>query len=397
LLGLILSTEFMPATAKKLRVGISIVAKENASIWNNGINQNIAFLVMLLRQSPLVEKVFLINAGKETSLPGTMRFDLIDVPIVQPGEVTHDIDLVIEMGSLIETKWLRRVHALGVKIVTFQVGHTYTINGEAVVFNKEGGLTFEEPHLRDEVWILPKSSKTCAPMLRTLTRRPVLEMPHLWSPCFLEAQISQLAETGHQFGFDPARDAKKTGGWRVGIFEPNISVVKSCFLPMLACEAAYREQPESVAAMMIINSFHMKEHPTFKHFAIHLDLTRDGRASYENRLIFADCMTLNKLDAVISHQWENEQNYLYYDALHGGYPLVHNSPFMERAGMGFYYPGFEAARGGARLVEAWEKDPRYWEDYRRRSRGFLATLAPDHHENIRRFTERIARVMEAPR
>ena len=387
----------MPVTVKKLRVGISILAKENASIWNNGINQNIAFLVMLLRQSPLVEKVFLISAGKENSLPGTMRFDLVDVPIVQPGEVTHDVDLVIEMGSLIDTKWLRRVHALGVKIVTFQVGHTYTINGEAVVFNKEGGLTFEEPHLRDEVWVLPKSSKTCAPILRTLTRRPVLEMPHLWSPCFLDAQIAQLAEAGHQFGFDPSRDTKKSGGWRVGIFEPNISVVKSCFLPMLACETAYRKKSESIAAMMIINSFHMKEHPTFKHFAIHLDLTRDGKASYENRQIFADCMTLNKLDAIVSHQWENEQNYLYYDALHGGYPLVHNSSFMEKAGMGFYYPGFEAGRGGERLVEAWEKDPAYWEDYRRRSRDFLSTLAPDHPENIRRFTERIARVMEAVR
>ena len=386
----------MALHGRKIKVGVSIHTKENATIWNNGINQNIAFLVMLLRQSPLVESVFLINGGKEKILPGALRFDLIDTPIVQPWEITHDVDLVIEMGALLETKWLRRIHAIGVKIVTFQVGHTFAINGETIIFNKEGGLTFEEPHLRHELWTLSQYSRSCAPMLRTLTRRPVIEMPHLWSPCFLDAQIAQLAEAGHQFGFDPARDTKKSGGWRVGIFEPNISVVKNCFLPMLACETAYRINPESINAMMIMNSFHMKEHATFKNFAIHLDLTRDHKASYESRQIFADCMTLNKLDAIVSHQWENEQNYLYYDALHGGYPLVHNSPFMEKAGMGFYYPAFEAARGGERLVEGWGKESGFWEDYRRRAQDFLATLSPDHPENIRAFTERITHVMQAP-
>ena len=330
----------MSVTAKKLRVGISILAKENASIWNNGINQNIAFLVMLLRQSPLVEKVFLINTGKETSLPGTMRFDLIDVPIVQPGEVTHDVDLVIEMGSLIDTKWLRRVHALGVKIVTFQVGHTYAVNGETIVFNKEGGLTFEEPHLRHELWTLSQYSRSCAPMLRTLTRRPVLEMPHIWSPCFLEERIHELQVGGKEFGFHPKTAAHKERGWRIGIFEPNISVVKNCFVPMILCEQAYRIDHAAVETMMVFNSLHMKEHLTFKNFALNLSLIKDQKAWFEGRHIFADCMTHNKLDAIVSYQWENEQNYLYYDALHGGYPLVHNSPFMEKAGMGFYYPGF---------------------------------------------------------
>lgn len=35
------------------------------------------------------------------------------------------------------------------------------------------------------------------------------------------------------------------------------------------------------------------------------------------------------VDIVLSHQWGNPLNYLYFDVMYAGYPLVHNSPYLQ--------------------------------------------------------------------
>ena len=381
-----------------LTVGISILVKENTNIWNNGINQNIAFLVETLKLIPSVGKVFLINGGGGgDGLSPELKFDWLGVDLVAPDQITHEVDLVIEMGTLIDTKWLGHVRALGARIVTFQVGNTFANNGESIIFNRNAGLFFDNPDLRDEIWTLPQYDKSCVPMLRTMTRRPVVCMPHIWSPRFLEMRTKALAEAGTPFGFVPERDARKEGGWRVGIFEPNISVAKNCFIPMLVCEHAYRTNRASIGTMMAFNTFQMKEHATFKHFALNLDLTKDQKSWFETRHVFADIMVAQRLDAVVSHHWENGQNYLSYDALHGGYPLIHNSEFLKRENLGFFYPDFEARAGGEALAKAWELDASYWEEERSRASAFLRTLAPDAEGIVASFSRQIDHLMQTPR
>jgi hypothetical protein len=372
-----------------LNVGISISVSRHANIWANGINQNIAFLVQTLQAIPFVHHVWLLNGGDHDSLPEEMNFAGIDVPLVRPGEVTHDIDVVIEMGAILDGEWMAHVHALGARIIAFGVGHNYVAVNETILFGRPGGMVLSDPAIRSETWGLPQHAKTCSPMLRTMTRGPVLDMPHLWSPHFLDQVIAKAAESGFRFGFDPASAAS---GWRIGIFEPNISVGKNCLIPMLVCEAAHRIDPSSVERLMVMCSFQMKEHPTFLNFALNLDLNREGKTSYEPRLQFSNCMCEHQLNAVVTHHWEWGQNYLYYDALHGGYPLFHNSEWLRDAGVGFYYPGFTAAEGGQSLILARKHDPAFWEDYRARSAAFLHTLSPLHPDNIAAFSERLVAV-----
>jgi hypothetical protein len=317
-----------------------------------------------------------------------MGFDSLNVPVVRPADVTHDIDLVIEMGTSLPLDWLRHVRALGARIVTFFVGNTYASQAEGPIFQRDGGTLFVGTPWH-EIWTLPQYDRITLPLLRTVGRVPVHLVPHIWSPFFLDRQVRDLAAAGLRFGFAP----EPAHGWRAGIFEPNISVSKNCFVPMLACDHAFRIRPRSIDYMMVMNTVHMKGHLTFNRFATHLDLTRQGKASYEPRIAFAECMATHRLDVVVAHQWENPQNYLYYDALHGGYPLVHNSEYLERAGVGFHYPGFEAIRGGEALVSAWEQDPDYWPDYAQRAAAYLRTVSPEHDSNVKAFAARIHAVM----
>ena len=164
---------------------------------------------------------------------------------------------------------------------------------------------------------------------------------------------------------------------------------------MLVCEQAYRLCPDAVQMMWVMNSFHMKEHQTFLQFALHLDLTKQHRANYEPRVLFTTVMAEHGFHAVVAHHWECGLNYAYYDALYGGYPLIHNSEFLRDAGVGIYYHGFSAREGGQKLVEAWRQPAEYWQDYRRKASDYLATLHPENPENIRIFTERLLHVANA--
>ncbi len=38
----------------------------------------------------------------------------------------------------------------------------------------------------------------------------------------------------------------------------------------------------------------------------------------------------------LCHQWENAQNYVYYEALHAGYPLIHNSHLLDDCGYRYH-------------------------------------------------------------
>lgn len=378
----------MKLTDGKINVGISIGVAEGNSIWDSGLNQNLAFLVVLLRRIDQVGQIFLINGGSLDRLPPSMGFEGLGAKLVNPADITHEVDLVIEMGASLPLEWLRHVRALGTKIVTLFVGHTYAGQAENPMFQRSGGTTFIGTPWH-EIWTLPQHMKTSGPMLRTVGRVPVHEMPHIWSPLFLQRQIDMVEKLGQPFGFRP----RPATSWRVAIFEPNISVVKNCFIPMLACDQAYRVNRESVAHMMVMNTVFMKEHLTFNRFASHLDLTREGKASYEPRLAFAECMVGQKIDAVVAHQWECGLNYAYYDALYGGYPLIHNSEFLQTAGMGFFYPGFEAIKGGQALLDAWAKDGSFWVDYKARASAYLKKLSPDDPEKIRAYQDRILAVM----
>ena len=373
---------------KKATVGISIGIEPDTNIWNSGLNQNLLLFAQLLRASPAIGQVYLVNVGKETKLPPDAMVPGLDLPVVKPQDVTHELDLVIEFGASLPLEWVRHVRALGTKVVVFFVGHTYADQAQNPMFERGGGTVFIGTPWH-EVWTLPHHMKTSGPMLRTISRVPVVAMPHIWSPVFLQPQVDAAMLTGKPFGFKPQPGKP----WRLAIFEPNISVVKNCFIPMLVCDSAFREKPEAVDVMMVVNTFHMKEHSTFNAFATHMELTRKHKATYEPRLPFVQCMTEHRIDAVVSHQWECGLNYAYYDALHGGYPLVHNSEYLHEAGVGLYYDGFEAIAGGRVLLEAWSREAGWWDDYRGQAASYLATLDPRHPANVNAYTDRIVSLL----
>nr|WP_041490343.1 DUF2827 domain-containing protein [Burkholderia ambifaria] len=372
-----LSTE---ASSRRVAVGISLYARDGQAVWENGIHQNIAFLAMMLKRSERVGPVYYLNGGDASALPAGLELDGLGIPLVKPSDVTHQLDVVIEMGAQLPADWMRHMKALNKKCVAFFCGNIYSGLCEPAIFDKPSGHALNGTSF-DEVWVLEKAEKIDVPLLRTLLRAPVHVMPHIWSPYFLERRLATLAGEGERFGYRSGRRP-----WRLATLEPNISVVKSCHYPMLACDAFYRTRPDAVQHLFVVNAMHMKAHPTFVHFAKSLDLVREHKASFEPRIDLPGFMA-HYGDAVVSHHWQNAQNYLYYDVLYGDYPLIHNSTLLGDAG--YYYPDFDCAAGGRALLDAWLHHDARLDDYRAKAARLLRSVSIENPANLDAFVSRL--------
>ena len=169
-------------------------------------------------------------------------------------------------------------------------------------------------------------------------------------------------------------------------------MVKTFHFPLLVAEQAHRLNPELINRVLLFSAAHLKGNPHFEQFCAALDLGRAGRVFAEERYLLVE-MLGSHIDAVVTHQWENALNYLYWDVLYLGWPLIHNSTeFMEA---GYYYPEFDPQAGGEVLAAALAD---HAENAVTRREATLETLWRFHIDNPavqRRHAELLEQVMTA--
>lgn len=367
----------------QLKVGVSIyVRKGEQSLWENGIFQNCLFLVQLLMRSPRVSAVYLVAGGGDGGPTDAGFLADSPVPVIDMASAAEELDVMIEMSAQLGREWVEAFRAKGGKTASMRVGNDYVIDIERMVFDKPHGLLITgAPY--DAVWTLPEYQKTCVPYFASTFRAPTRTVPHLWSPVVLERALTKARQTdpGLSFGYQPGKKR-----WRVGMFEPNVCMVKASHMPILVCETAHRANPDLLEHVYCYNTFHMKDHPVFNGFANSLDIVRHGRATFEGRFPLYEVMGAH-VDVVVSHHWENAQNYVYYEALYGNYPLIHNSHLLE--GCGYRYHGFDCEEGGVALQHAFDVHDNDLESYRTQAASLLQQLDPESEANVRIYTEAI--------
>ncbi|CAB3773252.1 DUF2827 family protein [Paraburkholderia humisilvae] len=366
-----------------MRIGISVLTHAGQNIWENGLGQNVLFLADLLTDVEFVQSVILINCGDQEQLPPQVDARARALPLVKPCEAGDLVDVIIEMSGGLDVAWLDLMRARGKRVIFNCCGQPYVNLIEPIIFNRAPYAARYERC--DEVWYLSKDTQH-APLLRMLFRCDAFEVPFLWDARFVTTRAQEIAPLGFKFGFQAPHGA----GLRVAIFEPNVSVVKASSIPMLICEEAYRTDSRTVPAMHVLNTLHMTEHQTLLHLANSLDIVRQQRATFHGRHDVVGFMAQHG-DAVVSHQWANEQNYNHLDVLHGDYPLIHNARWLRDAG--YYYPDFDIAAGGQALVRAVGEHHKGLESYRGRTRDVYAKVSPAARVNREAYARRLWRLV----
>lgn len=368
-----------------LRVGVTLFIRQGQqSLWENGIFQNCYFLVELLKRIPGVSETFIINGGPGDPSASPDFLALAPAPVIGLTDAMNGVDLVIELSAQLSAEWGDAFVAKGGRIVGMHVASDFIIDAERMAFDLAPGLLMA-PVPYCEVWTLPAFEKTCAHYYRAGLRAPVRVMPHLWAPTLIE---QTLAARGMEAGFAYRPGRKR---WRLAVLEPNLCTVKTCHLPLLLCDVAHRACGDLVEFLRVYNTLTLKEHPEFIAYARSMDLVRQGLATFEGRFPTFEIMG-PECDAVISHHWENGQNYLYYEMLHGGFPLIHNSDLLGNCG--YRYDSFDPEDGALALRRAFAEHDLRLDEYRADARAFLSTLDPLNTSNIAAFGRAITRLCD---
>ena len=364
--------------AKKtgLHVGITIFVKADGDLglWENGLRQNVVFLYHLFKASSEVEKVYLLNHGdgEPAEVPAFAGFGRED--IVRTKEVERQLDAVIVIGAMMDIPQVDRLRNRGCKIVKYKGGNGALISVEAVIKDppKPDAERYFDYRCYDTIWMTPQQIHSNKSYCETIYRCPVIEVPQIWQPLFIDTRAAQLERP---YGFDAANPVN-----RVAILEPNLNVLKTSHIPMLVCDEAYRKKPELLDHVFVFNAVQLPaESPHFSAFCNQMDMVNIQKMTVEGRFATADVM-IQHANAVVTHHWENGLNYLYYDILYGGYPLVHNSEFIRD--YGYYYPDFNPIAGGEVLLEALATHRGNLEHYRAKANELIERVRATSKRNV---------------
>jgi hypothetical protein len=201
----------------------------------------------------------------------------------------------------------------------------------------------------------------------------------VWEPWFVDHVVASFPP--HlTAGYQPGR-AKK----RVVIAAPNINLIKTCHVPMLIAEQAWRRRPELIDRVLVTNAIQFRRRVHFEHFVGALDIAKakadDGAPvmSFEGRHRLPWLMAEHG-DVLVDHMWLPSPTYLHYDSLALGYPIVHNVLELREAGCGYYYSGFDALDGARALIKAMSE---YDADHGRRAADrFLSSRRATNPINV---------------
>ncbi len=376
-----------PGDGYSVGITIFIAANGDLGLYENGLRQNVLFLYQLFAAAPGCRRVHLLNHGDGEFAGWPADLGMDGVPVVRTTQVADDLDVIIVLGASIGPDELRALRARGIRVIGYKGGNGGVISIEAITASppRADAERYFDIDCYDMLWMTPQHLHTYAGWCRTLYRVPVEEVPQVWAPTFIDNRASAL---GGRFGYQPGSAA-----WRVGIMDPNITVMKTSHLAMLVCEAAFRARPAAFASILVSNTEKFRTQPHFLSFASALHATKAGIMTFEPRFVSADFLA-NHCDAVVTHQWQNGLNYLYYEVLHGGYPLVHNSTFLRD--YGYYYPEFAADVGGEVLLDAFDRHDRELDAYRAAAARLVAQVSPTNPANIARHEALIDAVLTAP-
>lgn len=365
------------AVRKPPHVGLLI---NNAGQWVNGSEQNGMFVIEML-QNLGIPCVLYTHTGRE-GMSGLSRSNdfhgtpLLPVDQADLSAVTTFIMMchIVDDGSQVAV--LLRERLQGKKVIQFHCGQHMLFNAEDIVFNKHNVVRLLFNSWFTESWVF-QMHWMGHEYYEALTGKPCKLMPYAWSPTLIAKYI---VENGLNVSCDPA--AYASGALDLCCFEPNLNVTKTCMVPLLIMNEFYARHPSRVGKCFVFCARQLLEHKSFMDFLAFLPLARDRKIEFYPRMPFPEILKQFKerdmRPVLIGHQAHNDMNYLSLEALHLGYPLVHNSNSIDTAGE--FYDGWKVHDGTKALetVSAHFHEREYNSAYNERSRAVLRACHPSN-------------------
>lgn len=367
---------------QKLKVGIT--ADLTVSLFSNGINQNALYLAMLYNQ--MGHEASIIAAGEDPKAQRELKSIGISsieiISIAKAFEINYDMLIVV--GIRLEQKHidLFKKRNPSFKHVSYRCGNEIFTDTEIILHNahqarSESFQALSNPPKPDQIWAIPQMEVTNLDYYTYINQgqRNATVVPFVWDPLITEG----LQKTEKIPNWTP-RDTR-----RISIMEPNLGMMKNCILPITFCDWFMRDGER----LDHIYSWSTQKLSTNKRL---IKVIQHGNPQLIKVLSAEDRRpTLrvlnNHTDLVLSWQMENNLNYLYFDVIWHGWPLVHNAQFCKD--IGYYYNMNQAAEASAQMKNAFENHTEDYKDVMRERIKRFTKENPQLVEQYRMLTENL--------
>ena len=358
-----------------MKIGITI--DMSTAFWANGMQQNIVFLYSMLRS--IGHECHYVTYKEprfklDKSHTGMMLQDLLS-------DEKESLDVLIIAGfdllpDMYE-KLLKRNQKLKVVLVHF--GNKMLDDIHYAICNPDTKREpIKTPKFLSEIWISPHHEFGKEYLKTYYNFENIKTAPYLWDPFFIQSKIKDLKNKN----LSPFFDEQKVK--RVCIFEPNISHIKNCIIPLAICERFEQKFPSILERVSSFACDKIREKPYFFDLMKRTSMVKKDKCYFNNRWGSLDA--LSKFGStIISHQINNELNYAHLEALYLGLPLIHNSPRFEN--LGYYYPDFNVDIAANQLYSAILNHKEVLDDYTKDAREFINRFSPYNQSNRNKYTQ----------
>jgi len=298
------------------------------TLFRNGLTQNIVVLYDLFES--MGYKSYLLQHSSNDS---EKKAFIHNYNVISAQQIIHSqlhIKAFIEIGMSVDSTTRAFLRSNGTKIIKLYLGNILNIDIETIQnFNS----VFFSHHVVgeiDEIWTSPHY-KQHLDYAAVLNRTEIVNsrvVPYVWDSCFMT-----------QYGTKETIEWTPPSDWRlqdIVIMDPNISFQKCYFYSLLLCEAFSKKYPEWKGKVQIINGDRLKLDMNSLNFVLpSLSLYKNNRIILHNRKNIHTILKDHSSSCFITHQWNNDFNYMTLELLYCNYPILHNSEGWNK--FGYYY------------------------------------------------------------
>jgi hypothetical protein len=290
----------------------------DTSLFLNGLTQNIVILYDMFESIGYKSYLLSYNRNNSEKKDFIKKYDIILADEIIKNPIP--IHAFIEIGMSLNAITRSYLRSIGAKIIKLYLGNIINIDIETIQNFKS---VFFYHHLVgeiDEIWVSPhyKQHLDYAALLNRTDISNSKVVPYVWDSCFLTQYENKEA-----IQWIPPSDWKNTD---IVIMDPNISFQKCFLYSLLLVEAFSKKYPEWNGNINIINGDKTDIIANAKNFVLpSLSLFQNNRIKLYGRKNIHTILKENRSACFITHQWNNDFNYMTLELMYCNYPILHNS------------------------------------------------------------------------
>ena len=355
-------------------MNIALLIKK-AGFSENGISQQGHYTKLALENCGYSVDIFCTEKVKDYE-------NLENINIITKETDFTEYKLLLFVSSLIVTNneehinFLNKVKEQGCKIVNMICGNIFVLLQEEYIFNAHNHMQHSYCSLLDEVWVLPMYDFSVS-FLNTYYKCPVKVIPYVWNP-----NILKLNNDIPLFNNNVPFNNEKVS---LLIAEPNVSIHKNAFVPICIAEHYNHNNKDRLMNTYVLSGDVIKKSNSFKNFFEIFDIFKQNKIELYPRCNYFNILSQilnikNSFPIVVSHQLLNDLNFIHFETLYLGWPLIHNCPRLKN--VGYYYPEHDIEKGSELINYIRLNHFDNIENYKKEAYKFLNKYDPSFKKNI---------------